>query len=109
MIIELEDDWVKKAADELGVDYDSEDFEVVGGSMKGRGNGRRKKEKEAAEMTKAELGSLRAELKALLAQRVNVGVSESYLTGGTVDIDELLKGAKGEFLGKVDSIGLDDF
>jgi ATP-dependent RNA helicase DDX24/MAK5 len=45
----------------------------------------------------------------LLAQRVNVGVSERYLTaGGTVDIDELLKGAKGDFLGKVDGIGLDD-
>jgi ATP-dependent RNA helicase DDX24/MAK5 len=47
-------------------------------------------------------------LKGLLAQRVNVGVSERYLTAGTVDINELLKGAKGDFLGKVDGIGMDD-
>jgi ATP-dependent RNA helicase DDX24/MAK5 len=103
-----DDDWVKQAAEELGVDYDSEEFEAAGGGRKGRGTGRKLKEKEARALTKGELGALRAELKSLLAQRVNVGVSVRYLTAGTVDIDELLKGAKGEFLGKVDGIGMDD-
>jgi ATP-dependent RNA helicase DDX24/MAK5 len=103
-----DDDWVKQAAVELGVDYDSEEFAAAGGGRKGRGTGRKSKEKEAREITKGELGALRAELKGLLAQRVNVGVSERYLTAGSVDIDELLKGAKGDFLGKFDGIGMDD-
>jgi ATP-dependent RNA helicase DDX24/MAK5 len=102
-----DDDWVKNAAEELGVDYDSEEFEAAGGGRKGRGTGRKLKEKEARALTKAELGALRGELKSLLAHRVNVGVSERYLTAGTVDIDELLKDAKGDFLGKVDGIGMD--
>jgi ATP-dependent RNA helicase DDX24/MAK5 len=103
-----DDDWVKNAAEELGVDYDSEEFEAQGGGRKGRGTGRKLKEKEARALTKGELGALRGELKSLLAQRVNVGVSERYLTAGTVNINELLKGAKGDFLGKVDGIGMDD-
>ncbi|KAF4628963.1 hypothetical protein G7Y89_g9189 [Cudoniella acicularis] len=103
-----DDEWVKTAAEELGVDYDSEEFEAAGGGRKGRGTGRKLKEKEARALTKGELGALRGELKCLLAQRVNVGVSERYLTAGTVDVNELLKGAKGDFLGKVDGIGMDD-
>ena len=97
-------DWIRNAAEELGVDYDSEEFEAAGGGRKGRGTGRKQKEKEARSLTKAEVGALRAELKQLLAQRVNVGVSERYLTSGSVDVDELLRGAKGDFLGKVDGI-----
>ncbi|KAH8684452.1 DEAD/DEAH box helicase [Tricladium varicosporioides] len=103
-----DDEWVKNAAEELGVDYDSEEFEAAGGGRKGRGTGRKLAEKEARTLTKGELGALRGELKGLLAQRVNVGVSERYLTAGTVDINELLKGAKGDFLGKVDGIGMED-
>ncbi|PQE07618.1 hypothetical protein CJF30_00007382 [Rutstroemia sp. NJR-2017a BBW] len=103
-----DDDWVKNAAEELGVDYDSEEFEAAGGGRKGRGTGRKIKEKEARGMSKGDVAALRAELRALLAQRVNVGVSERYLTSGTVDVNELLKGAKGEWLGQVDGIGLED-
>ncbi|TAQ87517.1 hypothetical protein B7494_g4174 [Chlorociboria aeruginascens] len=103
-----DDDWVKTAAEELGIDYDSEEFEAAERGKKGRGTGRKLKEKEARGLTKADLGALRGELKGLLSQRVNVGVSERYLTAGTVDINELLKGAKGDFLGKVDGIGMDD-
>jgi len=103
-----DDDWVKNAAEELGVDYDSEEFEAAGGGRKGRGTGRKLKEKEARELSKGELGALKGELKSLLAQRVNVGVSERYLTAGNVNINELLKGAKGDFLGQVDGIGMDD-
>ena len=71
-----EDNWLKIAADDLGVDYDSEEFASGEASKKGRGQGRKKKEKEARGMTKGELGALRGELKGLLGQRVNVGVSE---------------------------------
>ncbi|CAD6446201.1 3b7c860d-199c-47ed-80a7-e6b77db94771 [Sclerotinia trifoliorum] len=103
-----DDDWVKNAAEELGVEYDSEEFEALGGGRKGRGTGRRMKEKEARGMSKGEVGALRAELRALLAQRVNVGVSERYLTSGTVNVNDLLKGAKGEWLGEVEGIGMED-
>jgi ATP-dependent RNA helicase DDX24/MAK5 len=103
-----EENWMKSAAEELGVEYDSEELEKAS-KWAGRGSGRKKKEKEARQLTKAEAGALRAELKMLLSKRVNQGVSERYITSGGVDIDELLKGEKGEFLGKVDGFGLDDF
>lgn len=106
-----EDDWVRTAAMELGVDYDSDEFDKAGGGRKGRGAGRRAQERQARAMSKTEVALLKSELKALLAQRVNVGVSERYLTAGgnrVVDVNELLGGLKGSFLGKVDGIGLDD-
>ncbi|KAK4166434.1 P-loop containing nucleoside triphosphate hydrolase protein [Cladorrhinum sp. PSN259] len=98
-----EDDWLKNAAEELGVEYDSEELEKAG-TWKGRGSGRKQKEKEAKEVTKGEMKQWRWELKELLSRRVNTGVSEKYLIG--VDVDALLKGQKGEFLGKVDGLGL---
>lgn len=103
-----DDDWIKTAAEELGVDYDSEEFEKAGGDKKGRGTGRKAKEKEARGLSKGELNALKGELKGLLAQRVNVGVSERYLTSGTVNVNELLKGMAGNFLGQVDGIGMED-
>ncbi|KAI1846376.1 hypothetical protein JX266_007581 [Neoarthrinium moseri] len=101
-----DDDWMRKAAEELGVEYDSEEIENAG-KWGGRGRVRKEKQKEARSMTKAELGALRGELKALLSQRVNTGVSEKYIATGLVDIDELLKGAKGEFLGRVDGLDIE--
>ena len=83
------------------MDFDSEDFEGRGKS--GRGAGRKKKDEEARSLSKGELASMRAELREMLAKRVNVGVSEKYLTAGGVDVDELLRGEKGEFLGRADS------
>lgn len=107
-----EDDFLRAAAEELGVDYDSEEFEKEGSGKRGRGSGRKKKEREARELTKGEVASMRAELKELLRQRVNVGVSERYLTGGTVDIEELLRQSEGEkngeFLGSVSGLGMED-
>jgi ATP-dependent RNA helicase DDX24/MAK5 len=109
-----EDDFMRAAAEELGVDYDSEEFEKEAPGKHGRGAGRRKKEKEAANTTKNEAAGMRAELKNLLRQRVNVGVSEKYLTSGKVDIDELLRqkelgeGKTGEFLGTGQGLGLED-
>ena len=102
-----DDEWLKTAAEELGVDYDSEEFEAAGGGRKGRGTGRKLKEKEARALTKGEVGALRGELKSLLGERVNVGVSERYLTSSTVDVTAMLKGTKGDFLGKVEGI-MDD-
>ena len=98
-----QDNWLKTAADDLGVDYDSEEFAAGEGSKKGRGQGRIKAERKARDLTKAELGALRGELRQLLTQRVNVGVSERYLTAGRIDVDELLSGERrSEFLGSVD-------
>ena len=99
-----EENWLRCAAEDLGVDYDSEEFAAGEGSKKGRGQGRKKKEREARGMTKAEVGTLKAELKQMLAQRVNVGVSERYLTAGGVDVDDLLNGKEGEFLGMADGV-----
>ncbi|KAI9873581.1 MAG: ATP-dependent RNA helicase [Pleopsidium flavum] len=101
-----EDDWLRTAANELGVDYDSDEFAAQEGGRKGRGQGRKKAEKESRAMSKEEMQGLRAELKEVLAQRVNVGVSERYLTAGGVNVDELLRnGENGEFLGNVDGLG----
>ena len=98
-----EENWLRTAAEDLGVDYDSEEFAAGEGSKKGRGQGRKKAEKEARSLTKEETGALRAKLKQMLVQRVNIGVSERYLTAGGIDIDELLTGNKSsEFLGTMD-------
>lgn len=97
------ENWLRIAAEDLGVSYDSDEFDVSAGGQKGRGQGRKKAENEARALSKGELGALKAELRQMLSQRVNVGVSERYLTAGGVDIDELLSGVKNnEFLGRVD-------
>ena len=95
------DDWLRNAAEELGVDYDSDEFADEGRKM-GRGrHGREKKEKETAmRLTKADLASLRAQLKGLLAKIINTGVSPRYLAGGAVDMDAILR-VGSQFLGEV--------
>ena len=100
-----EDEWMRNAAEELGVDYDSDDN--MEGKWGGRGCGRREKQDQARALTKAELGGMRAELRELLARRVNTGVSERYIATGLVDVDELLRGAKGDFLGRVDGLDIE--
>ncbi|TGJ86420.1 hypothetical protein E0Z10_g2390 [Xylaria hypoxylon] len=100
-----EDEWMRNAAEELGVDYDSEELEQAG-SWGGRGGGRKRMQQEARAMTKGEMGALRAELRDLLSRRVNTGVSEKYIANGLVDIDELLKGANGDFLGRVNGLDI---
>lgn len=103
-----EEDWLKNAAEELGVDYDEDEFDALERG-KGRGTARKLKVKEAMGMSKGEVQALRAQLRELLSQRVNVGVSERYLTSsGDVNMEELLKGVDGNFLGKVGGIGMDD-
>ena len=105
-----EDGWLRSAAEELGVEYDSEEFEnaAAGGGQRGRGRARREKDRMARGMSKGEMQEVRAELRRLLGQRVNVGISERYLTSGGVDVESLLKEqeeGKGEFLGVVPSLG----
>jgi ATP-dependent RNA helicase DDX24/MAK5 len=99
---------LRQAAEDLGVDYDSDEFEQEARGKKGRGAGRKKKEKEASQMTKAEQGALRAELKSLLSQRINTGVSARYLTSGGIDVEALMRGENGEFLGSVEGLGFDE-
>ncbi|RKF79442.1 ATP-dependent RNA helicase mak5 [Golovinomyces cichoracearum] len=101
-------EWLKTAAEELGVDYNSDEFEAINNDRKGRGTGRKLKEKVARALTKNELYTLKEGLKSLLAQRVNVGISERYLASGNVNVNELLVGTKGDFLGPVDEIFIDD-
>lgn len=104
-----EDNVMRQAAEDLGVDYDSEEFEKEAKGKKGRGSGRKKKEKEASQMTKGEQQALRAELKSLLSQRINTGVSARYLTSGGIDVEALMAGEGNmQFLGNVDGLGFDD-
>ncbi|KAK2811194.1 ATP-dependent RNA helicase [Emmonsiellopsis sp. PD_5] len=104
-----EDDWLRAAADDLGVDYDSEEFaeQAKGkGRGRGRGGGREAREKLVGSLSKGEVAGLRAQLRELLSKRVNVGVSEKYLTAGRVDIEALLRGEGNEaFLGSVEKLG----
>ncbi|KAH6640626.1 P-loop containing nucleoside triphosphate hydrolase protein [Chaetomium tenue] len=77
-----EDDWMRNAAEELGVEFNAEELEAAG-LWKGKGSGKKLREKEARAVTKAEVKQWRWELKELLARRVNTGVSEKYLGGAT--------------------------
>lgn len=105
-----EDDFMRAAAEELGVEYDSEEFEKEATGKRGRGGGRMKKERESRAHSKEEVAGMKAELRDMLRQRVNVGVSEKYLTSGAVDVDELLRQQEaagtvtGDFLGSVSGI-----
>ncbi|POR33839.1 ATP-dependent RNA helicase MAK5 [Tolypocladium paradoxum] len=109
-----DDRWLRGAAEELGVEYDEDEFDEVsagGWGAGGRGGGRRRKEKAARALTKAEMGALKAQLREELGRRVNLGVSEKYITGGRVDVGALLRerenasGGMGVFLGG-ESLGL---
>ncbi|KAL4864635.1 hypothetical protein BDV12DRAFT_175968 [Aspergillus spectabilis] len=104
--ITTEDNWLRNAAEDLGVDYDSDEFDQAQGWGRGRGRGRQERDREVGSASKGELAGIRAELKELLSQRVNVGVSERYLTSGRVDIEALLRGeGSNTFLGQVDPLG----
>ncbi|KAL4929072.1 ATP-dependent RNA helicase MAK5 [Aspergillus undulatus] len=104
--ITTEDNWLRNAAEDLGVDYDSEEFDQAQGWGRGRGRGRQERDRQVGSTSKAELAGLRAELKELLSQRVNLGVSERYITSGRVDIEALLRGENSDtFLGQVDPLG----
>ncbi|KAL6408196.1 ATP-dependent RNA helicase MAK5 [Ilyonectria robusta] len=104
-----DDQWMRNAAEELGVEYDSDDLDAASKGKGGRGGGRLKNEAAARGLTKAEMGAMRAQLRDELSRRVNLGVSERYVTGGRVDMGALLReGAKGGiFLGNTNGLGFD--
>jgi ATP-dependent RNA helicase DDX24/MAK5 len=95
------DGWLRTAAEELGVDYDSEEFESQGQRGKrGRGGGRARKELDNAATSKEQVSQWRVELDVLLSKRINLGVSERYIASGRVDVEALLEGKlEGSFLG----------
>lgn len=101
-----EDQFFREAAEELGVEYDSEELDKPGRGKQARGNARKKKQRQDKTVSKDQMAIWKAELKQLLGQRVNVGVSERYLAQGVVDIDVLLRGETGNFLGAARSIDL---
>ena len=87
------DEWLRTAAEELGMDYDSDEFESQGQRGKrGRGGGRAEKQKANATISKDQVSQWRSELEGLLNKRVNLGVSERYIAGGRVDVEALLEG-----------------
>ena len=98
-----EDNWLRKAAEDLGVEYDSEEFIAEESQVSGRGRGKGKKRamrEEAETVSKQQMGAWRAELKGLLSHRVNTGVSEKYLSSGGIDVEALLaEKERGEFRG----------
>lgn len=105
--VSSEENWLRNAAEELGVDYDSEEFARESRKLtRGRGGGRAMKEKQASSVSKAELGAMRAELKQLLSQKITVGISERYIAAGRVDVDALLAGRDKDqaFIGLVDKL-----
>lgn len=95
------DGWLKTAAEELGVEYDSEDFENQSHKGKrGRGGGKAKKQKENAKVSKEQISQWRSDLESLLSARINLGVSERYIAGGRVHVEALLEGKMDQaFLG----------
>ena len=97
-----EGSWLKSAAEDLGVDYDSEEFAAEAVAQKGKGRGRKDKQQKAREVTKEEVSAWKTQLKQELKDRVNLGVSEKYLTAGGIDIKALLaEKEQGQFLGDV--------
>ena len=104
-----EDDVMRQAAEDMGVEFDSEELERAPKGKRGRGSGRKKKEKVSREMTRVEMQALRAELRAMLGQRINTGVSARYLTSGGIDVEALMAGEGNmEFLGHVDRFGFEN-
>ena len=105
-----EDRWLKRAADELGLECDSDELEMAG-RWSGRGSGRKKKEDAARATSKAQAARMRAELKELLGKRINTGVNERYLSGGgseAVDVGAIATGEDdGLWLGRLEELGFD--
>ncbi|RMD41631.1 hypothetical protein DV735_g3497, partial [Chaetothyriales sp. CBS 134920] len=91
--VNSKDNWLRSAAEELGVDYDSDEFEEEGRRLRrGRGGGKAMLLKEKAGVSRDQVRVWRDELKALLSKRLNLGVKVKYLAGGAVDVDALLDG-----------------
>ncbi|KAL8803745.1 MAG: hypothetical protein Q9200_006084 [Gallowayella weberi] len=89
-----DDRWLKETAEILGVEFDPKDFADDSSA------GVKKKKGKKNGMGKSEIAARKMELKKLLGKRVNVGVSERYLSASGMDVEVLLgKGDEGGFLG----------
>jgi ATP-dependent RNA helicase DDX24/MAK5 len=81
-----DDNWMQKAADDLGLDMDDMDAEDV--FLK-----RNRTKKENKQLDKQQLSKKRYELKQLLQQQVRKDLRRSYLTGGLQNLaDSITKG-----------------
>ncbi|KAL8715746.1 MAG: hypothetical protein Q9220_000413 [cf. Caloplaca sp. 1 TL-2023] len=113
-----EDSWMRAAAEELGVEYDSEEFASSNSTSNNRNSKARNKGKMGKKNTergqgeragKEEVKVWRRELGGMLSRRVNLGVSERYLSAaGGVDVEALLDGGggveEGGFLGRMEGM-----
>ncbi|KAK6354989.1 ATP-dependent RNA helicase [Orbilia brochopaga] len=99
-----EDDWLKAAAEDLGVDYESDEFAEA--AEKGRRGA--KKRKEARSVGKNELVALKAQLRDELNKKVGRG-SRLYLTSGADNLAQRLVDGKEHdvFFGEEGGWGLD--
>jgi len=104
------ENWLRNAAEELGVDYDSDEFaaETARGSRGKKGPAEKKSSRGDAAASKATIAGWKAQLRELLARRVNLGVSEKYIAAGRVDVNALLDGERddGIFLRPTRSMSL---
>jgi ATP-dependent RNA helicase DDX24/MAK5 len=100
------DNLFREAAEDLGVDLEENDSDSDDGGRRDAKNGKGKGGAKGSD-THAETKRLRGELRALLSRRVNVGVSESYITSGGMDVEGLLRGDAGVFIGKTGGLELD--
>ncbi|KAF3917709.1 hypothetical protein ABW20_dc0100256 [Dactylellina cionopaga] len=99
-----EDDWLKAAAEDLGVDYESDEFAEA--AEKGRRGA--KKRKDARAVGKDEMAALKAMLRDELAKKVGKG-SRLYLTSGVDNLAQRLVDGKEHdvFFGEEGGWGLD--
>lgn len=95
--VKSEDNWLRNAAEELGVDYDSDEFENASKQgHRGRGGERERKRKKVAkeEATHTKIAQWKAQLRELLSEHLDFGDgarrNAKYLAGGAVDMDSLL-------------------
>lgn len=95
--VKSEDNWLRNAAEELGVEYDSDEFEVASKhGRRGRGGEKQRRQKKAAkeEDNVHKAAQWKAQLREELSKRVDFGEGMSrnmkYLAGGAVDVDQLL-------------------
>ncbi|EPS41525.1 hypothetical protein H072_4548 [Dactylellina haptotyla CBS 200.50] len=100
-----EDDWLKTAAEDLGVDYESDEF--AESLEKGRRGA--KKRKEARSVGKDEMAALRAQLREELTKKIGRG-SRLYLTSGINNLAQRLVDGKEHdvFFGEEGGWGLGD-
>lgn len=95
--VKSEDNWLRTAANELGVDYDSEEYENAGKQgRRGRGGGKERKQKKTAEQEnrQSKVAQWKAQLREDLQKRLDfgdgAGKTMKYLAGGAFDVDQLL-------------------